>query len=114
MGDERTASAPAGEAELLLRRFLERAAPATARAYTADLADLARFLDTSLEAAVGSLLQGPERASRLVLEYALALRRRGLAPATVARRLATLRSLLGRARELGIDRKSTRLNSSHV
>jgi SAM-dependent methyltransferase len=38
---------------------------------------------------------------RLVLEYALALRRRGLAPATVARRLATLRSLLGRARELG-------------
>src|SRR5579884_2975353 len=102
MGDERTASAPAGEAELLLRRFLERAAPATARAYTADLADLARFLDTSLEAAVGSLLQGPERASRLVLEYALALRRRGLAPATVARRLATLRSLLGRARELGM------------
>jgi ubiquinone/menaquinone biosynthesis C-methylase UbiE len=101
MGDERTASAPAGEAELLLRRFLERAAPATARAYTADLADLARFLDTSLEAAVGSLLQGPERASRLVLEYALALRRRGLAPATVARRLATLRSLVGRARELG-------------
>src|SRR5579884_910633 len=102
MGDERTASAPAGAAELLLRRFLERAAPATARAYTADLADLARFLDTSLEAAVGSLLQGPEPASRLVLEYALALRRRGLAPATVARRLATLRSLLGRARELGM------------
>src|SRR5579884_3681819 len=102
MGDERTASAPAGAAELLLRRFLERAAPATARAYTADLADLARFLDTSLEEAVGSLLQGPERASRLVLEYALALRRRGLAPATVARRLATLRSLLGRARELGM------------
>src|SRR5579884_3366066 len=102
MGDERTASAPAGAAESLLRRFLERAAPATARAYTADLADLARFLDTSLEAAVGSLLQGPEPASRLVLEYALALRRRGLAPATVARRLATLRSLLGRARELGM------------
>src|SRR5579884_916545 len=109
MGDERTASAPAGEAELLLRRFLERAAPATARAYTADLADLARFLDTSLEAAVGSLLQGPERASRLVLEYALALRRRGLAPATVARRLATLRSLLGRARELGMADWSLRL-----
>jgi ubiquinone/menaquinone biosynthesis C-methylase UbiE len=109
MGDERTASAPAGEAELLLRRFLERAAPATARAYTADLADLARFLDTSLEAAVGSLLQGPEPASRLVLEYALALRRRGLAPATVARRLATLRSLVGRARELGMVAWSLRL-----
>src|SRR5579884_3546132 len=112
MGDERvTASVPAGEAESLLRRFLERAAPATARAYSADLADLARFLDTSVEEAVTSLLQGLEPASRLTLVYALALRRRGLAPATVARRLATLRSLLGRARELGtiswsLDRKS--------
>src|SRR5579884_4515213 len=112
MGDERVTPAPAGEAESLLRRFLERAAPATARAYSADLADLARFLDTSVETAVTSLLQGPEPASRLALEYALALRRRGLAPATVARRLATLRSLLGRARELGMVGWSLELPSA--
>src|SRR5579884_3357182 len=112
MGDERVTSVPAGEAESLLRRFLERAAPATARAYSADLADLARFLDTSVEEAVTSLLQGPEPASRLALEYALALRRRGLAPATVARRLATLRSLLGRARELGMVGWSLELPSA--
>jgi hypothetical protein len=49
VGDERVTSAPAGGAESLLRHFLERAAPATARAYGADLTDLARFLDTSVE-----------------------------------------------------------------
>src|SRR5579884_954221 len=102
MGDDHAAGLAGPATEDLLRRFLDRHAPATARAYTADLADLARFLGTSLEAAVGSLLLGPEPASRRLLDYALELRRRGLAPATARRRLGTLRALLATARELGL------------
>src|SRR5579884_3022095 len=102
MGDDHAAGLAGPATEDLLRRFLDRHAPATARAYTADLADLARFLGTSLEAAVGSLLLGPEPASRRLLDYALELRRRGRAPATARRRLGTLRALLATARELGL------------
>ena len=102
MGDDHAAGLAGPATEDLLRRFLDRHAPATARAYTADLADLARFLGTSLEAAVGSLLLGPEPASRRLLDYALELRRRGLAPATARRRLGTLRALLATARELDL------------
>jgi ubiquinone/menaquinone biosynthesis C-methylase UbiE len=102
MGDDHAAGLAGPATEDLLRRFLDRHTPATARAYTADLADLARFLGTSLEAAVGSLLLGPEPASRRLLDYALELRRRGLAPATARRRLGTLRALLATARELGL------------
>ncbi|HZU17456.1 MAG TPA: site-specific integrase, partial [Candidatus Dormibacteraeota bacterium] len=86
----------------LVRRFLSGRSPATARAYAADLEDLARFLGTSIEDAVRSLLLGPESARRRLLEYAVDLRRRGLAPATRRRRLATLRALLGMAREQGM------------
>ncbi len=101
MGDDRAGLAgPA--VEDLLRRFLDRHSPATARAYATDLSDLARFLGTPVEAAVGSLLLGPEPASRRLLDYALELRRRGLAPATARRRLGTLRALLATARELGL------------
>ncbi|HLH70585.1 MAG TPA: methyltransferase domain-containing protein [Candidatus Dormibacteraeota bacterium] len=85
----------------LLRHFLDRHSSSTARAYTADLEDFARFHGTAVGDAVRSLLLGPEMARRLALDYALELRRRGLASATVRRRLATLRALLGRAQALG-------------
>jgi SAM-dependent methyltransferase len=85
----------------LVERFLAGRPRATVRAYAADLEDLARFHGTSVEDAVRSLLLGPETAWRLVLDYAVALRRRGLTPATARRRLGTLRSLLATARKLG-------------
>ena len=85
----------------LIARFLFGRPRTTARAYAADLEDFARFHQTSTEAAVRSLLLGPETARRRLLDYALGLRRRQLAPATVRRRLGTLRALLATARELG-------------
>ncbi len=87
--------------EALIERFLFGRPRTTARAYAADLEDFARFHQTSTEAAVRSLLLGPETARRRLLDYALGLRRRQLAPATVRRRLGTLRALLATARELG-------------
>ncbi len=101
-GDHAPAEVPETGPSQLSARFLSGRPPATARAYAADLEDLARFQDTSVADAVRSLLLGPEIARRLVLDYAVELRRRGLAPATARRRLATLRSLLATARQLGV------------
>src|SRR5579884_241255 len=101
-GDHAPAEAPETGPDQLIARFLSGRPQATARAYAADLEDLARFHGTSVADAVRSLLLGPEIARGLVLDYAVELRRRGLAPATARRRLATLRSLLAMARQLGV------------
>ncbi|HZV50110.1 MAG TPA: hypothetical protein VFD49_10125, partial [Candidatus Dormibacteraeota bacterium] len=50
--------------ETLIERFLFGRPRTTARAYAADLEDFARFHQTSTEAAVRSLLLGPETARR--------------------------------------------------
>jgi SAM-dependent methyltransferase len=84
----------------LLDRFLSGRAPHTVQAYSADLEDFASFIGGSLPGAAGDLLAGgPHRASRLVLAYAADLRRRGRAPATIERRLHTLRSFVRLAAE---------------
>src|SRR5579875_549662 len=93
--------APEAGPKALITRFLANRAPSTARVYTTDLEDLARFRGTSTEDAVRSLLQDPATTWRRLLDYAVDLRRRGLAPPTVRRRLTTLRSLLATARALG-------------
>jgi ubiquinone/menaquinone biosynthesis C-methylase UbiE len=51
--------------------------------------------------AVAELLASREQGRRLALDFALELRRRGRARATVRRRLSTLSSLAGKAGELG-------------
>ncbi len=111
MGDDRAAGLAGPATEDLLRRFLDGRPEATARAYATDLSDLARFLDTPLPQALATLLGDPTTAARLALDYALHLRSRSLAPATVTRRLATLRALVGQARELGVVDWSLRLPS---
>jgi len=111
MGDDHAAGLAGPAAEDLLHRFLDGRPEATARAYAADLSDLARFLDTPLPQALAILLGDPTAAARLALDYALHLRSRSLAPATVARRLATLRALVGQARELEVVDWSLRLPS---
>src|SRR5215472_18805765 len=106
----------------LVDRFLANRSKRTLRAYTTDLEEFARSSDQALVGAVAGLLAGgPIAAQRIALDYAIDLRRQGSAPATINRRLATLRSLVRAAQESGIvqwwlevDRQSTRLNSSHL
>lgn len=89
------------DAERLLARFLSGRSERTRRAYTVDLEDFARALGGSPAEAVAELLAGPRQGRRSVLRYAVDLRRRGLARATVQRRFATLRALVGMAADLG-------------
>src|SRR5262245_61759287 len=63
---------------------------------------LARFRGRARAEAIDELLTGREQSRRLTLDFAVELRRRGLAPATVRRRLNTLSSLVGLAGELGV------------
>jgi hypothetical protein len=79
----------------LLVYFLTDRKNSTAQAYRSDLRDFARFLDTPPAEATARLLAGGPRAAwHLAVKYGTDLRRRELAPATVARRLNTLRALL--------------------
>jgi integrase/recombinase XerC len=88
----------------LLAAFLAGRSPATLRAYQQDLNDLARFVGAGSadQAAALLLARGPGPANELALQYKAGLMRRGLAAATVNRRLAALRSLLKLARTLGL------------
>lgn len=87
----------------LLAAFLAGRKPTTLRAYRKDLDDFATFLGLGdAPAAVEALVSGsPGRANTLALGYKAHLTDRGLAPATVARRLAALRSVVKLARTLG-------------
>jgi integrase/recombinase XerC len=77
--------------------------PRTLRAYRFDLDDFARFVQApSPAAAVEALLTGGHGlANRMALAYLANLKARDLAPATIARRLAALRSLVKVARLIG-------------
>jgi SAM-dependent methyltransferase len=90
-------------AEELLDGFLADRKDRTLQAYTADLDDFARFLDRTSPAAMAHLLGGGDSAGRrLVLDYAIDLQRRGRAPATIDRRLSTLRALVRTALDRGL------------
>src|SRR5262249_48361631 len=87
----------------LLERFLANRSDRTLKAYTTDLEEFARSRDQLLAGAIAQLLAGgPIAARRSVLDYVIDLRRRGSAPATINRRLATLRSLVRAAQESGM------------
>jgi integrase/recombinase XerC len=75
----------------------------SARAYRGDYEDFARFLGAaSAAAALESLIAlAPGTANACALAYRAHLVERGLSPATVARRLAALRSAVRLARQLG-------------
>jgi integrase/recombinase XerC len=91
---------PLPSADGLVERFLTRQKTSTRQAYAQDLADFARFLDApSNQAAAFQLLAGgPGLAEQLVHDYLVQLRQRGLASATINRRLSALRSLVRLAR----------------
>jgi SAM-dependent methyltransferase len=97
--DDPTATA---HARSLLERFLAGRTDRTLQAYTADLDEFARFLDVTTPAAVTRLLTaGPGAGRRMVLDYAIDLRRRQRAPATIERRLGVLRAVARTAQDLG-------------
>ncbi len=95
---------PAPTPTSLLAAFLEGRSPRTLAAYRADLGDFCRFLGAStLEEASAAILSRPHGAANaLALAYRANLLDRQLAPATVNRRLAALRSLSLLARTLGL------------
>ena len=96
--------APSTTGADLVSTFLGGRTPTTLRAYRADLADFTRWLDArDVDAAAHQLLaEGPGHANALVLAYRANLGDRQLAPATVNRRLAALRSLVKLARVIGL------------
>ncbi len=88
----------------LVDTFLAGRNPRTLTAYRADLADFARFVTaaTVADAACLLLARGQGTANVLALAYRNRLIERGLAAATVNRRLAALRSLVALARTAGM------------
>ena len=103
VGTLRAAPAPSGF-EQLVERFLDRRKASTLRAYRQDLSDFQSYMAAhSPEAAAGYLIaHGAGEANALVLSYQSDLHARGLAPSTVNRRIASLRSLVKLARTLGM------------
>jgi hypothetical protein len=100
LGLEMDASA---RAQGLLDRFLARRQRRTAAAYTLDIEEFAGFAGQPPALALAQLLAAdPVAGQRRLLEYAVHLRERGRAQATVNRRLGTLRVLLRMAVDLGL------------
>ena len=87
--------------EELVERFLAGYSDRTRQAYATNLEVFARFRGRARAAAVAELLAGREQGRRLALDFAVELRRRGLAGSTVRRHLTTLSALVGLAGELG-------------
>jgi integrase/recombinase XerD len=84
-----TVPTPDPELEGFLALLAARRAPKTVEAYGRDLADFARWFGACV-----SVTQSPTRATAADLErYVAQLRADGLAPATIARRIAALRGL---------------------
>lgn len=88
----------------LLKAFLSGRSEQTIKAYAQDLADFAGFAGVAtVETAAQKLMaNGHGTANRLALAYRTHLVDKGLAPATVNRRLAALRSLVQLARTFGM------------
>src|SRR5262249_9537614 len=91
-------------AERLVAAFLAGRSAQTLRAYRCDLTDFAASCGARgiAQAAAQLLAGGHGPATETVLHFRTALQARGLAPATINRRLAALRSLVKLARTLGL------------
>ncbi|WP_435022771.1 tyrosine-type recombinase/integrase (plasmid) [Tundrisphaera sp. TA3] len=88
----------------LAEDFLSTVSGRTLVAYRADLGRLADYMGSAGpgEAAAAFLASGPGEANRLALGWKGNMMSVGLAPATVARRMSSLRALVGWARACGL------------
>ena len=91
------------KASRLLKSFLQKS-PNTLAAYKADLEDFSQWLTVpSIEQATKVLLgSGLGEANALVGDYLDHLNKRGLAPASINRKLSSLKSLVKMGNTLGI------------
>ncbi|MCC6963747.1 MAG: tyrosine-type recombinase/integrase [candidate division Zixibacteria bacterium] len=87
----------------LVTLFLDRRSDSTRRAYSADLSDFATFLGVpDQQSALACMVQlKAGQANSLALQYRQSLIAAGKSPATINRRLATLRSASKLARTIG-------------
>ncbi|MCK4857921.1 MAG: tyrosine-type recombinase/integrase [candidate division Zixibacteria bacterium] len=90
--------------QTLIDDFLCRRSEKTRRAYESDLSHFAAFIGaTSNPSALSCLVTaGQGNANGMVLSYKSSMIERGLSPATINRRLATIRSAIKLARQLGL------------
>lgn len=89
-------------ASSLVEAFLAGRSPRTLAAYRADLDDFRLWLNApTLDTAAAALLVGQGDGNAIAMAYRASLLERNLAPATVNRRLAALRSLVKVARLIG-------------
>ena len=87
----------------LLESFLSGKSKQTIRAYRADLEAFAGWMDTEPTQAVHRLLaNGPGPANHTTLKYKAHLQEQGRTPATVNRRLSSVRSLVALAQTIGL------------
>lgn len=98
------ALAPVADVGALLRDWLASLSLRTRTAYSQDLADFAAFVGTrdSKLAACTLAASGHAAANMTALRYRTHLAERQLAPATINRRLASLRSAVGMLRMAGV------------
>lgn len=87
----------------VLEAFLAGRKATTLAAYEADLEDFAKFLSVPDAASAAEALVSATHghANRCVLAYRAQMTERGLSAATIGRRLATLRSMIKIARQIG-------------
>lgn len=95
---------PLEKARELLRDFLAGRTLNTLDAYRRDLGRFRAFLgaNSAEEAARALLSKGPGEANLLVLRFRTSLQEEGLSPASINRKLATLRSMVRMARLVGL------------
>jgi integrase/recombinase XerC len=100
----------------LYRAFLAGRSPDTLRAYTQDVAAFAVFLGAlSPSEAMTHLIEGSAgNGNALLLEYRARMIEDGLAPATINRRLAAIRSAVKLARTLGMTTWSPDISGLRV
>ncbi len=87
----------------LTTTFLRGRNALTAKGYELDLQDFRAFMNSAdIEDAAKILLKAHGNSNALVVDYRASLIDRGLSPATVNRRLSTLRALVKLARTIGL------------
>lgn len=94
---------PAVSADELLQAWLTGLSPRTIEAYCADLKSFADWWEKPLRVALDDFLDQDARTANLVVRrFMQSLQERSLSPATIRRRLSSLKSIVRLARQIGL------------